>query len=204
MEYCPFCSGPLSSNSKVCPHCNKSLDLDIYQSVFSPGQTSKINKKAARKLKFKENARYIFPVIFLIIGLVVGAVSLFSYSAVHFQSSKIAFEKEIINLNSKIESNLNRAGVVQDSLQLVINRQDTVIQYLGELENHSRQIITFSRRLARNSVITPNSEDQVQYFRRNYLYLNRLYGQKYEDLKALDYPVVESYNLLVFPNLITE
>lgn len=204
MEYCPFCSGPLSSNLKVCPHCNKSIDLDIYQSVFSPGQTSKINKKAARQLKFKENARYIFPVVFLLIGFAVGAVSLFSYSAIHFQASKTAFENEIKDLNTRIESNLNKAITVQDSLQFVIDKQDTIIQNLGELENHIRQIITFSRRLARNSVITPNSNDQIQYFRRNYLYLNRLYGQKYEELKILGFPVSETYNLLVFPDLITE
>lgn len=204
MEYCPFCSGSLGSGSKICPHCNKSLELDIYQSIYSPGPSSKINKKAARQLKFKENARYIFPVIFLIIGLVIGAISLFSYSAIHFQTSKTNFENEIRSLNGQIKSDLNRAGAVRDSLQLVINKQDTVIQYLGEQENQLRQIITFSRRLANNSVFTPNSQDQVEFFRRNYLYLNRLYGQNYEELKALDFPVAESYNLLVFPELITE
>jgi len=204
MEYCPFCSGELTKPVKVCPHCKKSLDMDIYQAVFEPGESSKLNKKARRSLWYKENSRYIFPLIFLVIGLLVGSAGMFGYAAFHFQSKQDRLDQEIVQLKTQVAQIEQSTGSTSDSLKQFISQQDTVIQILAEENKLVRQIITFTRRMARNSSIVPNTPNEAAYFKRNYRYLNNQYEAQQEKLANTFYVPEQNYNLETIPELLQE
>ncbi len=204
MEYCPFCSGELSKPVKVCPHCKKSLDMDMYQAIFKPGESSELNKKARRSLWFKENSRFIFPFIFLVVGLLAGSAGMFGYAALHFKSKQNALDKEIVQLKTQISQNKQSAGATSDSLDQFIAQQDTVIQILAEENKLIRQIITFTRRLSRNSSIVPNIPNEAAYFKRNFRYLKNQYEAQQQKLAETFYTPEKSYNLETIPDLLQE
>lgn len=202
MEYCPFCSGALSKPAKVCPHCKKALGLDIYQSVYSPGETTDKNKKARRRLWFTENARFILPGVFLIAGLLAGAIFMFGYATVHFQLKETNYENQISNLNQIIGQADARTATIKDSLQVTITSQDTIIQILTEQKDLMRRMMTFTRRLANNSTVQPNTTAEGNYYRRNFLYLERLYNAQHELLSGTQYPAEDLPNLKTVPSLL--
>lgn len=204
MEYCPFCSGELVKPVKICPHCKKSLDMDIYQAIFKPGASSKLNKKARRSLWFKENSRFIFPVIFLAIGLLAGSAGMFGFAALHFQSTQNALDQEIVALKTQVKQIEQHTGAASDSLEHFIKQQNTVIQLLAEENKLVRQIITFTRRLSRNSSIVPNTQNEAVYFRRNFRYLNSQYEAQQQKLANTFYKPEENYNLETIPELLQE
>lgn len=204
MEYCPFCSGKLTKPVPTCPHCKKSLDLDIYQNIFQPSETSRENKSARRRLWFKENSRFIIPVIFLIIGLVAGAVLMFGYSTVYFQAKKSGYEKEITKLNDTIANSGTQVQNIQDSLNTQIMHQDSVITILAEQKKLSHQIIAFTRRMSNNSTVAANSGNEQDYFRRNFRYLERLYNAEQDKLNTIKFEDGEAPNLQTIPVFLGE
>jgi len=204
MEYCPHCSGAITKPAKVCPHCKKSLNLQMYQSVYKPAETSVPNKAAIRKLWFKENSRYILPVLFLIGGMIAGVIGTLSYSALHFQSRQNAFEQEIANLNSSLQQAGSIAASAADSLNTHVLQQDTVIQIIAEKNKLLRQIIVFTRRLANNSNVQPRSESEANYFRRNFKYLERQYETQQQKLLTTHFKPEERYNLKTIPKFLED
>lgn len=204
MEYCPFCSGLLKKAPKVCPHCNKALNLNMYKSIYQPASTTKPNRSAMRKLWFKENARFILPALFLIIGLVAGAVGMFGYSILHFQMKQNGYEQEITELNSRIQNSGSLSKSIQDSLAADIASRDSVLIILSEQNRILQQIISFTRRAANNSTLAANSQTERDYFRRNFRYLERLYENEQEKLEATFYQAVSTYNLQTIPLFLGE
>ena len=202
MEYCPYCSGPISRPAKICPHCKKSLDLQIYQSVFEPGETTHTNKKALRRLWFKEHSRFLLPLLFLVIGLIVGAVAMFGYSAVHFQLKQSSLEQEIGTLNSRLQAAGVHTTAVSDSLKASVFARDTVIQILAEKNKLLRQIIVYTRRMANNSLIQPHSEGEVNFFRRNFKYLEKQYEVQRQKQEKTYLKTPKKYNLKTIPKLL--
>ncbi len=204
MEYCPFCSGPLSRPAKVCPHCKKSLDLQAYQSVFEPGETTKTNKKAQRRLWFKEHSRFLFPLLFLVIGLAAGAIGMFTYSALHFQMKQNSLEQEITTLNSRLQEAGANTTAVSDSLNASILARETVVQILAEKNKLLRQIIVFTRRMTNKSQLTPQSENEANYFRRNFKYLEKQYEAQRQKQEATYFKAPKKPNLKTIPKLLGE
>ncbi len=205
MQYCPYCSGPLSKPTKTCPHCHKTLDLDMYQAMFqSDLETTALNKRVRRKLWFKEHSRIFMPVLFLLIGLLAGAIVTFGYAQMHFSSTQNRFEENIKNLQNQIVQLKQAAVQSADSSALFTQKQDSVIHLLSKQESTLRKIIIFTRRLAANSTITPKSADQADYFQRNVRYLIRIYDQTNEQLKALNFTVPVNYNLKPVPEFLNE
>lgn len=204
MEYCPHCSGAITKPAKICPHCKKSLNLEMYQSVFEPAETSKPNKAAIRKLWFKENSRYIIPVLFLIAGLIAGVIGMLSYSALHFQSRQNAYEQEIANLKSGLQQAGSVAANAADSLNIHILQQDTVIKIIAEKNRLLRQVIAFTRRMANNSNVQPLSESEANFFRRNFKYLEKQYETQQQKLLNTHFKPEESYNLKTIPIFLEE
>lgn len=204
MEYCPYCSGPLSRPAKVCPHCKKSLDLQTYQSIFKPGETTKTNKKALRRLWFKEHSRFLIPLLFLVIGLAVGAAAMFGYSALHFQLKQNSMEQEIAALNSRLQEAGANISAVSDSLNASIMARDTVVRVLTEKNKLLRQIIAFTRRMAKNSQIQPHSEREANYFRRNFKYLEKQYEGQRQKQDATYFKAPKKPNLKTIPKLLEE
>ncbi len=205
MHYCPYCSGPISKPVKTCPHCHNTLDLDIYQAVFqSDSESSALNKRARRKLWFKEHSRIFMPLIFLVIGLAAGSIFTFGYAQMHFSATQTRFEENIKNLQSQIDD-LNRAAAqTADSAAVFTQKQDSVIQLLQKQEATLRKTIVFTRRLANNSTITPKTIEEQDFFRRNVRYLMRVYDQTNEQLKALGFAVPAKYNLKPVPEFLNE
>ncbi len=205
MHYCPYCSGPISKPVKICPHCHHTLDLGIYQAVFqSDLETTALNKRAKRKLWFKEHSRIFLPLVFLLIGLAAGAVLTFGYAQIHFSSEQSRFEETINNLRAHIADLKRAAAQSADSTAAFTQKQDSVIQLLRLQESTLRKIIVFTRRLANNSTITPHTAGQADYFRRNVRYLMRKYDQTNERLKTLGFAVPAAYNLKPVPELLNE
>ncbi len=204
MEYCPYCSGPLSKPLKVCPHCKKSLDLQTYQSIFKPGETTKTNKKALRRLWFKEHSRFLFPLLFLVVGLILGAVAMFGYSALRFQLKQKSMEQKITVLNSRLSEAGTKAVSLSDSLNASILVRDTVIQILAEKNKLLRQIIVFTRRMSNNSQLAPNSLNEANYFRRNFRYLEKQYEAQRRKQEATYFKAPKKPNLKTIPKLLGE
>ena len=202
MEYCPFCSGPLTKPARICPHCNKAIELNIYQSVFSPGESTDPNKKARRKLWFAEHARFILPGLFLVLGLIIGVVFMFGYATLHFQFKENRYEAEIAKLNQNLDQAGGQTQVVQDSLNSQIASQDSIIQILAEQKNLMRQVIAFTRRMANNSTITPGTTNEADYFRRNFRYLERQYNTQHDNLSQTEYLPENLPNLETMPALL--
>lgn len=204
MAYCPYCSEQIKSDLNVCPHCHKSLDLDMYGSVFSPGESTDLNRAASRRLWFKEHARFIFPIIFLIIGLTAGVLATFTYAQIHFAQTRSNFEQQIGDLNSQLAVFGQNRKVERDSLQAVIAERDTVVTILAEQNRRLYQIISFTRRMAGNSTITANSAGEQDYFRRNFRYLDRMYRQQQDKLAATYFGPLNTSNLQTIPALLGE
>ncbi len=204
MEYCPFCSGPINKPAKVCPHCKKALDLHIYQSVFEPGETTETNKKALRKLWFKEHSRFLIPFLFLLIGLSLGAAAMFGYSALHFQLKQNSMEQEITTLNSRLNDAGANTASLSDSLNTSILARDTVVQILAEKNKLLRQIIAFTRRMANKSQLTPQSVNEVNYFRRNFKYLEKQYEAQRQKQEETYFKAPKKPNLKTIPKLLKE
>jgi hypothetical protein len=205
MHYCPYCSGPISKPVKTCPHCHKTLDLDIYQAVFqSDLESTALNRRARRSLWLKEHSRIIMPLLFLLVGLLAGTIFTFGYAQMHFSATQTRFEEKINNLQNQI-ADLNRAAAqTADSAAVFTQKQDSVIQLLKKQETTLRKIIVFTRRLAKNSTITPKTIEEQDFFRRNVRYLMRLYDQTNEQLKALGFAVPSGYNLKPVPEFLNE
>jgi len=166
--------------------------------------TTAKNKRALRKLWFKEHKRILFPLFFLIIGLVAGAVLSFGYAQIHFSHRQAQYEQNIQNLGAQISSLQKTAAAYADSVGIFTQKQDSVIQLLRIQEGNLRKIITFTRRLVTNSTITPKSIDQQEYFRRNVRYLIRLYDQNFQKLQKMGVSVPANYNLKTIPDFLNE
>ena len=68
MEYCPYCAQPLSKSFKVCPNCRKSLQFDLLEKVYRPGNSSHINKKVLKRMWYREHLHIFIPTISFILG----------------------------------------------------------------------------------------------------------------------------------------
>lgn len=204
MRYCPYCSEPLKANTKTCPYCHKALDLSQLAGMYKEGESSHINRSAKRGVWFRENALMIYPVIALLIGLVAGAISAYSYAMVANQSQVNSLENRIVALQDSIGGlhTLSASSNADFNQQLAI--KDSIIQILDEQKLTISKIITFTRRLARNSTITENTPGQADFYDRNVRYLIRQFNNQQQQLQATGYQNVPDFNLKSIPQLIRE
>ena len=80
MRYCPYCSAPISDSAKTCHNCKKSLEFNIVASALENSEESDFKKSALRKIWIKERMRFVWPVITLFIGFIIGGVILLLFS----------------------------------------------------------------------------------------------------------------------------
>jgi len=204
MEYCPYCSTPLYKAQKVCPECKKSLDLDVLQSLYKSPETSGINTKIKKRIWFREHSHIINPIIALFIGLIVGALAAYSAAQIQFVNQRADYENEIANLQNQINSGKSSAASEKGALEEQIQNKDQIIQILQEQQNITSRVINFTRRLANNSTITPNTVEEGSYYDRNIRYLIRQFEGQKEQLQTAGYESIQNYNLQTIPQLITE
>ncbi len=202
MSYCPHCSEQLPKPTKICPYCNKTVDLGLISSVYKPGESSDIQRKMKRKIWFREKLIIILPVIFLAIGLAAGAITMFTIDEIRFASTRTDYENRIADLRSAIEEREQNAASSQLELNQVLAEKDVIINSLTEQNNLFSRIIAFTSRLARNSTITPASPQDIDYFQRNIRYLQNQFNQEQEKLAETSYESPGNYNLTPIPQLL--
>lgn len=204
MEYCPYCSTPISPNQKVCPNCKKTIDLNILQSMYKSTETSEPDKQVRKQIWFKEHSYIIYPVITLIIGIIAGIIGAYSFAQVQFTNERSDYNEQISNLEEKISSGKKAASNARGELEQQLDRKDAHIKILKEQRDLMSKIIIFTRRLANNSVITPNTVDEGEYFDRNIRYLMRQFDNQNQLLIEDNFESDPNYNLQTVPQLISE
>ncbi len=202
MEYCPYCAGPISKPSKICPHCRKSLDTDLLKQIYEPGKTSKLNKKLLMKVWYREKSYIIFPIITMIVGFAIGALLFYGFAQVQFVNERVEYQGRISELQKTIEDMDISSGNVKQDLESKIIDKDEIISILTEQNDILNRVIIFTRRLATNSTITPNTQEDANYYRRNCLYLINLFNEQQEKLTQTEYAVNQDFNLQSLPQFL--
>ena len=202
MAYCPHCSEELPKPVKVCPFCNKTIDLDLLSSMYKPGETSETDKKIRRKIWFKEKLLIILPLLALIIGLAAGAAAMLVFMEIQFASSREGYEEKIAALQNEIEKQRQSVASSNQEMNDVIAEKDKIISSLTEQNSIFSRMVAFTNRLARNSTITPNSPQDIDYYQRNIRYLQSLFEQEQEKLKETSYQSEDTYNLIPVPQFL--
>jgi hypothetical protein len=192
----------LPKPTKICPYCNKTVDLGLISSVYKPGESSDIQRKMKRKIWFREKLIIILPIIFLAIGLAAGAIAMFTIDEIRFASTRTDYENRITELQSSIEEREQNAANSQLELNQILAEKDMIIKSLTEQNNLFSRIIAFTSRLSRNSTITPTSPQDIDYFQRNIRYLQNQFNQEQEKLAETSYESPGNYNLTPIPQLL--
>lgn len=205
MEYCPNCSAALSKeNIKKCPYCKKNIDMDDWAAVVEPGESSEKNKDAIRKMWFREHSSKIIPVITLVVGFIIGAISLYSYAQLQFANEKSEYQNTISTLNETISQKDANAGNEKKGFENIIKNKDGVISILAEQKDILANIINFTRRMSRNSTITPTTANEADYFKRNFSYLASQFNKQKETLDQTEFKSTKDYNLKTMPQITGE
>ena len=205
MEYCPHCSSALSKeNLKKCPYCKKNIDMDDIAAVVEPGESSEKNKDAIRKIWFREHSSKIIPVITLIVGFIIGAILLYSYAQLQFANERSEYKNSIANLNETITQKDASAGNEKSGYENIIKSKDEVISILAEQKDILTNIINFTRRMSKNSTITPTTANEADYFKRNFIYLSNQFNKQKEALEQTEFKPTKAYNLQTMPQIIGE
>jgi len=205
MEYCPHCSSALlKENLKKCPYCNKNIDMHDIAAVVEPGESSNKNKDAMRKIWFREHSSKIIPVITLIIGFVVGGILIYSYAQLQFANERSEYENSIVQLNETISQKDANAGNDKSEFDIKIKSKEAVITILSEQRDLLASIINFTRRMSRNSAITPTTSNEADYFKRNFAYLVSQFSKQQEALDKSEFKSAKQYNLETLPQITGE
>lgn len=178
--------------------------MSLFSKMVEPGETSRKNKKVTRTIWLREHASIITPVITLIIGIVIGAILLFSYGELKFASERSEYEEKITQLHDEIIQKEQAANNSSQGFQEQLDAKDQIITILSEQKDILGRIINFTNRLSRNSTITPNSQQETDFFQRNVLYLNRQFETEQEKLKEIEFTPINTYNLLPVPQLLSQ
>ncbi len=204
MNYCPYCSAAFSKKSDVCPECKKVIDHGLLGNLYEEGDNSAINRKAKRKIWFKEHALFIIPVITLVIGFAAGAILMFGYLQIAFQGERDDYDAQISALNNTINQNKAAAQSSSQGLQSTIEQKDKIIGILSEQLDLMGRAVTFTHRLDRNSTITPTTAAEADFYRRNLLYLRNQFEQQVEALAETEFEARRAYSLITIPSLIEQ
>ena len=202
MDYCPHCSAALTrENLKKCPYCKKNIDIDDIAAVVEPGESSEKNKDAIRKIWFREHSSKIIPVITLIIGFIAGAILLYSYAQIQFANERSEYKDQISQLNETISQKDANAGSNKTEFENRLKSKDEVIAILAEQRDILANIINFTRRMSRNSTITPTTPNEADYFNRNFRYLESQFAKQQEALEASEFNSDKQFNLETMPQI---
>jgi uncharacterized Zn finger protein (UPF0148 family) len=202
MNYCPYCSTPLFKDHKVCPQCKKNLDLEMIQSLYEPKEESIVDTKISRKIWLLEHSHIIYPLIALIIGVISGAILVYLGMTVYFANQSAQYKEEIEQLQQTIAAGQSAADSKESVLLQQIEDKEKIIEIIQEQREILSRIINFTRRLATNSTITPNTTEEGAFFDRNIRYLIRQYENQFEALNAAGHESNPTYNLQTVPQLI--
>ena len=199
MKYCPYCAESLTKPTKICPYCKKTLEFDLIKEMLEPGETSQIDSKIKLKIWYKEKSHIIYPFITLIIGFIAGAILLYGFAQTQFVAERSDYKGKIATLEGTIQNNAEVAGNIKSDLETTVSRKDQIIQVLLAQKDIYSRINYFTSRLGNNSTITPNTTEDADYYKRNTLYLIKLFETSQDSLKKLELVDEKNYNLRGLP-----
>lgn len=202
MKYCPFCAEKLTKPVKVCPYCKKSLDFELFQEIYVSGESSEVNRKLLLKRWFKERALFFYPVIALLTGFIAGIILTYGYSQLKFASEKSNYENQITELQNILQQKETSAGDVQSDLKNQLLNKDEIIKILLEQKDLLSRLIYTTSRLSANSVLTPNTPEDIDNYKRNTLYLIQLFNDSQTKLSAKGLDDNKTYTLQTVPSLL--
>ncbi|MCB0283306.1 MAG: hypothetical protein KDF60_12050 [Calditrichaeota bacterium] len=204
MRYCPYCSAPVSENALTCHECKRNLDFNKLADVIEAGEDSQVNKKAIRKIWLKEHAIYIWPVITLLIGFITGGIILYLVALGQFAAEKESLNSEIVKLKSHITNINSNSQDVQSGFEDQLKAKDQIISILTDQRTSLTRIINFTRRMAENSILTPNNAEEASSFQRNFRYLERQFNQQQDQLNNTKFENNQNFNLETLPQFLQE
>lgn len=204
MKYCPYCAEELTKPAKVCPNCKKLLDVDVVKEAYLSGEGSGVNRKILRQKWFKEHTHIIMPIVTLIIGLVVGGLFSYAYANWGFSNERSEYKSQISGLKMTIASKDSALSNSSEGFQEQLGSKNNIIKILTEQRKLLIQIINFTRRLANNAAVTPNSASEADYYRRNVRYLIRQFENEQTNLAETNHQLDAPGNLVTIPQIIEE
>jgi hypothetical protein len=202
MEYCPYCAEQLTKPYKVCPYCKKSLDTELLKQIYRPGKSSKVDHKLKLKQWYREKSFLIYPVIALIIGFLAGAFLFYGYAQIQFSSQRSQYKQQIAQLQQTISSKEEQINNSSDIFRQELATKDSIIQILTEQTDILNRLIYFTRRLTSASNIALANPDDIDFYRRNSIYLISLFEKEKEKLSDTGYQAEQNYNLQTIPQFL--
>lgn len=203
MIYCPYCSEPITKSQKTCPFCKKSLDLDILDSLYEPGESSAISRKELRRLWFIEHSYIFWPVISLVLGLIAGGIIMFIYDQVQFSVERADLRTKIEELQSTVEQKESNTTDLKSGLEQEIGERDEIIEILDDQKETLTRIINFTRRFASGIPIPPSMGQESNSYKSNINYLIRQFETGQDKLRNAGYKNIKTYNLETVPQVLS-
>jgi uncharacterized membrane-anchored protein YhcB (DUF1043 family) len=201
MHYCPYCAATLVKSTKICPVCNKSLDIDLLSHLYRTNEGTEPNRRIARKIWLQEHAFAVLPLAGMVIGLLIGILLAFGYSKIQSASEQSQLEEKIAALQDSIKLQIAAAGSATADLQNNLKDRKEIITILNEQIQILVKIINFTRRFASNSIISTPDEQEIGTYRRNVLYLINQYNEQQEKLKQAGQVVESELYLITIPHV---
>ena len=204
MKYCPYCATQLNKPSKVCPNCKKVLDLDLLSELYTSGKGSYVNKKLLKQKWFKEHSYIIIPLITLLVGFLIGGIISYIYAKGEFGQEQTDYKNKISELQTTLANKDSAVSNSTDEFQKQLSLKNDIITILSEQKKILISVVNFTRRFARNSVITSDSVDESDYYKRNILYLNNQFESQQEKLVETGYSSEEANTVVTIPQILDE
>lgn len=204
MNYCPYCAAQITKPSKVCPNCKKSLDFELLNEIYTSGTGSQVNKQLLKQRWLKEHAHFVIPAITLLMGFLIGGLLSYTYAQGEFAGQRADYKSKIAELQTTIANKDSAVSNSAEEFQNQLTLKDDIITVLSEQKKTLLSVASFTRRLARNSTITPNSADESDYYRRNILYLKGQFEKQQEELVATGYSSEAANDVITIPQIFEE
>ncbi len=203
MHYCPYCSEPIKETMKTCPHCKRSLELELIKGKYRPDlESSKTDKKMERMLWFHTHRLFFYSFFTLVIGLVVGAVLTYGYAQASFASEREDYTLEIERLGTVIDTLKQAGNSTRSGFERQLAQKDELINLITKERNTMGRLIYFTRRMVRNSTIMPKNDAEVERFRNNFIYLQKEFDRLQETLKERNFSGNKTFNLKTIPQFL--
>lgn len=203
MTYCPFCAEKLLKPAKICPYCKKSIDPQLFKEMYgSAGGPSHLDRKLLMKRWFKEHSLFIYPMMALLIGLIIGIILAYSYALIQFSGERSDYQKKITELENTLQKQKTTAGNLESDFQNQLDTKNNIIKILLEQKELLSRLIYFTNRLSENSTLTPNTPEDIDNYRRNTLYIIQLFNESQTKLKSAGLEDNKAYYLQTVPSLL--
>lgn len=204
MIYCYHCTARLSKDYKVCPHCNKTLDLEMLKRIFHTDTGGDSKGFAALRIWFWEHNRILMPTILFLFGMGVGFPVWWGYAQVRITAALSQSETQIVSLQSKVADIENQQEKDRERFEAQLAQKDSAITLVASQKETLTKLINLTRRMILSAEIIPNSQDDTDFYRRNTLYLISVFSEQEEALAAAGYRSNKSYDLQTIPALLIE